>query len=92
MKHRVIIYAVVDGVLREVSVGTEERKEIWLFDKVITTLDRIHRISFARKMVLIETSSPANRYFPKPNPEYVPNYGVYNYINLTWMRREKSIK
>lgn len=81
MKHRVIIYAVVDGVLREVSVGAEERKEIWLFDKVITTLDRIHRISFAKNMVIIETGSPANRYSPKPNPEYVPNYGVYNYIN-----------
>ena len=81
MKHRVTIYSVINDVLRQVSVGTEDLNEILLFDKKITTQDRIYRISFAKNMVLIETSSPANRYTPKPNPDYVPNYGVYNYIN-----------
>lgn len=81
MKYRVTIYSVFNDVLREVSVATEDLKEILLFDKKITTLDRIYRISFAKNMVIIETGSPENRYSPKPNPEYVPNYGVCNYIN-----------
>ena len=81
MKYRVTIYSVIDDVLRTVSVHTEDLNELLLFDKKITTLDRIYRVSLAKNMVIIETSSPENRYAPKPNPEYVPNYGVYNYIN-----------
>lgn len=81
MKHNVIIYSIINNVCREISVSTEELKEVVLFDKKITTLDRIYRISFATNMVLIETSSPENRYAPAPNPDYVPNYSTYNYIN-----------
>ena len=49
MQHNVIIYSIINDVCREISVSTEELKEVSLFDKKITTLDRIYRISLAKK-------------------------------------------
>ncbi|MBQ9761749.1 MAG: hypothetical protein IJV82_01580 [Oscillospiraceae bacterium] len=81
MSYAVIVYSIVGGVCRRVSVEVENLKEIRLFDKEIKTLDNICDISFAKDMVILQTDSPRYRYAPKPNPEYKPDYAVNNYVN-----------
>ena len=49
--------------------------------KHITSLDRIYNISFTKNMVILLTASPKFRNTPAPNPEYVPDYSAYNYVN-----------
>ena len=81
MKHRVIFYSIVNNTCRQGTVWVENLKELWLHDKKIETQDRIFSVSFAKNMVILLTGSPEYRYAPDPNPEYVPDYGLYNYVN-----------
>ncbi len=81
MKYKVTVYSVINNICRQGAFEVEDLKEIVLFDKTIITLDYIYNVSFTKNMVILQTGSPENRNAPVTNPEYVPDYGAYNYVN-----------
>ena len=79
---RVHVHVVIDGKLRNLTIGTEDLRQIRLFDRDISCLDRIHHISFTKNMIILQKSSPLYRYsIADPDPNYVPDYSVYNYVD-----------
>ena len=79
---RVTVHAIINGVHREVTVHTVDLRQLHLFDTPITCLDRIDDISLANNMVILQMSSPAYRKNAwTTDPDYVPNYAVYNYAD-----------
>lgn len=81
MIHRITVCTVTNDQARQVAFWTNEAKAIGLAGKRLTALDNICKISLARDMVILLTVSPTYRNGYVPNPDYIPDYSTYNYVD-----------